>query len=137
MTTREQWDQLIDDHFRYEATDDVDGVVSTFVENAEHEMVGVPNGLRQGIPTIRRFYETLFASIKGEGVEPLKRYYGDDFVVDECLWRGQVTDGWAFGLPGKSGQANVRLLHVFELRDRHIARERLWFDRTALERQLR
>lgn len=136
MATREQLDQLINDHFRYEATDDVDGVMSTFVEDGEHEMIGVPGGLRHGKPTIRRFYETLFPSIEGEGVTPVKRYYGDNFVVDESLWTGQVIDGWAFGLPGKAGRANIRLLHVFELRDQHIASEHLWFDRIALERQL-
>lgn len=136
MDNRTQLDRLIDDHFRYEATDDVEGVVGTFAADCEHEMVGVADGLRHGKAAIHRFYEALFASIQGEGVEPLKRYYGDNFLVDECIWHGQVTDGWAFGLPGRSGRASFRLLHVFELRDQHIASEHLWFDRTALERQL-
>ena len=37
--TREQMDQLVDEHFNYEATDDVDGVMSTLSAGAEHEDV--------------------------------------------------------------------------------------------------
>jgi hypothetical protein len=33
-----------------------------------------------------------------------------------------------FKLDGKSGQAHLRLLHVFKLRDGVIAKENVWFE---------
>jgi hypothetical protein len=33
-------DQLVNDHFKYEATDDVEGVLATMAEDAEHQVVG-------------------------------------------------------------------------------------------------
>lgn len=35
---REQLDKLISDHFMYEATDDIEGVLRTFTEDADHEL---------------------------------------------------------------------------------------------------
>ncbi len=134
--TRRRLDRLIDDHFAFEAADDVDGVLGTFVEDAEHEVIGGPYGRLRGKPALRRFYETLFKEIEGEGVEPLGRLYGDDFVVDEAVWIGQVRDGRAFKLDGKQGHVRMRILHVFRLRDGLIARESFWFDQDDLARQL-
>ena len=42
--TRERIDQLIDDHFRYEATDDVDAVVASLTPDAAHHVVPSPVG---------------------------------------------------------------------------------------------
>lgn len=85
---------------------------------------------------IRAFYEMLFADLKGEGVTPLRRLYGEDFVVDETLWHGHVVDGRPFLMNGMSGKVSFRLLHVFELRDGKISREQVWCDLAALQRQL-
>ena len=63
-------------------------------------------------------YELLFRSISGERVEPLRRYYGEGFVVDETLWHGTIEDGAPFLCDGKRGKVSFRLLHVFELRSK-------------------
>lgn len=114
--TREEMDQIVNDHFTFEATDNIDGVISSLAEDVKHHVIGSPLGELTGKVAVRSFYEQLFSDLKGEGVEPVARWYGDDFLVDETLWTGYVADGRFFGLPGQSGHATFRLLHVFELR---------------------
>ncbi len=134
--SRESMDQLVNDHFKYEATDDIEGVLRTLTDDAEHEIVGGPDGPLRGQPAIRRFYERLFADLKGDRVEPVMRLYGDDFLIDETVWIGHVLDGRPFKLDGRSGPVRLRLLHVFKLRDGLIEKENVWFDFDGLERQL-
>jgi hypothetical protein len=67
---------------------------------------------------------------------PLRRYYGDDFLIDETLWNGYVEDGRPFLCEGKSGKVSFRLLHVFEIRDGRISREQVWTDLAAIHEQL-
>jgi predicted ester cyclase len=74
--------------------------------------------------------------LQGESVTPLRRLYGDDFVVDECLWNGHISDGQPFHCDGKSGPVSFRLLHIFELRDGKIGRENVWCDLAAIQQQL-
>jgi hypothetical protein len=134
--TRETMDNIVNDHFMYEATADLEGVLSTYADKPEHQVVGGPDGPLRGKAAIRRFYEGLFPALKGERAEP-----------DAPVWRrlhrrrelliGNVVDGRPFNLPGKSGHARVRLLHVFQLRDGLIAKERVWFDFDDMRRQLR
>ena len=50
---RAQMDQLVNDHFQYEATDDVEGVLGTMTEDAEHQVVGGPDGPLRGKARIR------------------------------------------------------------------------------------
>jgi uncharacterized protein len=137
MTSREVMDNIVNDHFMYEATADLEGVLRTYVEDPVHQVVGGPDGLLRGKPAIRAFYERLFPALKGERAEPVTRLYGDGFLVDESILIGQVVDGRPFALPGKSGHARVRLLHVFQLRDGLISNERVWFDHDDMRRQLR
>jgi ketosteroid isomerase-like protein len=134
--TREQMDQLVNEHFGFEATDDVEGVVGTLSDDAEHEVIPSPVGALTNPAKMRSYYEMLFASIKGESVTPLRRLYGEDFLVDETLWHGFVEDGRPFLCDGKSGKVSFRLLHVFEMRDDKITREQVWCDLGAIQQQL-
>jgi ketosteroid isomerase-like protein len=134
--SREEMDRVVDDHFGYEAADDVDGVMGTLAEGAEHEVVPSPMGALRDPARMREYYEMLFADIQGEEVEPLRRLYGEDFLVDEALWKGQIHDGRPFLCDGRSGPVSFRLLHVFELRDGKIAREQVWCDLAAIQEQL-
>lgn len=134
--SRESMNKVVNDHFMYEATDDIEGVLRTFTDNAQHELVGGPDGPLQGKTALRRFYVRLFQDLKGERVEPVMRLYGDDFLIDETIWVGHVVDGRAFRLEGRSGKVRLRLLHLFSLRDGLIAKENVWFDYDNLKRQL-
>lgn len=129
-------DRIIDEHFGYEAADDVDGVMASLAPEVEHEVVPSPVGALRDPARIRAYYERLFGSVKGAGVTPIRRLYGDDFIVDETLWRGTIEDGSIFLCDGKSGPVSFRLLHVFELEDGKITREAAWCDLAAIQQQL-
>ena len=134
--TREEMDRIVDQHFAFEAADDVDGVLGSLAEGAEHEIIPSPFGRLTDRAEIRRFYELLFRDLKGEGATPLRRLYGDGFVVDETVWHGRIADGRQFLCGGRSGPVSFRLLHIFELRGGKIAREDVWCDLAAIQKQL-
>ena len=133
---RTRMDAIVDEHFGYEAADDVDGVLATLTPDAVHHIIGSPLGEVTGPDAIRSLYTELFAALTGEKVEPVARWYGEDFLVDEALWTGQVHDARLLGLPGRSGRVTFRLLHVFDLRDGRISHERVWCDLAAIAAQV-
>lgn len=134
--SRAQIDQLINDHFMFEATDNLDGVMASLAPDVEHQVIPSPVGVLHDHTQIRAYYELLFGDIKGEGVTPLRRLYGEDFVVDEVMWNGRIDNGRPFLCEGKSGSVSFRLLHVFELREGKIGREQVWCDLAAIQQQL-
>ena len=134
--TREEMDRKIDEHFGFEARDDVEGVLATLSPDAEHDIVGSPSGPTRGREGARPFYESLFADLSDGRVECLKRLYGDDFLVDESVWRGKAP-GKPFGLDGKGRPLEFRLLHVVEFTGNgDIRRENVWVDLASIIRQL-
>jgi uncharacterized protein len=134
--TRDQMDQIVNDHFEYEASDDITGVMGSLTEDAEHEVIPSPVGTLSDQSEIRAYYEMLFSDLKGEGVTPIRRLYGEDFIIDETIWHGRVENGRPFLCDGKSGPVSFRLLHVFDLRDGKIRREQVWCDLAAIQQQL-
>ena len=136
--SRQAMDKLVNEHFMYEATADLEDVMGTYTEDPLHHVVGGPDGPLRGKPAIRGFYQRLFPALKGERAENLMRVYGEDLIVDETILIGTVVDGRPFSLPGRRGEGvRVRLLHVFKLRDGLIADEKVWFDADELRRQLK
>src|SRR5262245_32574154 len=134
--SRDGVDRLIDEHFRYECEDDVEGVLSTLAEDATHDVVGSPLGELHGREQTRSFYERMYADLDGHSVTRLHRYYGEGFVVDESLWEG-VAVGTPFGIPGNGRRLAFRILHVFELApEGTIARENVWMDFPGILQQL-
>ena len=134
--TPQQMDRKLDEHFHFEATDNVEGVLATLAADAEHDIVGSPTGPTQGRESARGFYEQLFQDLSGGGVQSLRRLYGENFMVDESLWRGNAP-GRPFGLEGRGRPLEFRLLHVLEFTDAgHIRRENVWLDMAAIVQQL-
>ena len=134
--TRKDMDRAVDEHFAFEANDDVDGVMATLSDNVEHEIIPSPFGLQTDKAGIRAYYELLFRCARGQTATPLRRYYGDDFVVDVTRSENYLEDGAPFLLPGKSGPIDTRLLHIFEFESGKITREEAWLDLAAIQRQL-
>jgi ketosteroid isomerase-like protein len=132
----EEMDRLIDEHFAYEAAHDLEGVMNTFVDDAELDLVGFPAGPRRGKHQIRGFYEQLYKVFDMEEAEPLHRYCGENFMVDEVICTGWCADGWLFRAQGFGGRVCFRLLHVLEFRDGRIARENVWLDSDNARQQL-
>jgi len=134
--TREQMDAKLDEHFAFEAADDVEGVLATLTEDVDHDVVGSPTGPVRGRHAARAFYEGLFPDLADGRVESLRRYYGDDFMVDDSLWRG-CARGRPFGIEGKGRPLEFRLLHVIEFAESgDIRRENVWIDLAAIQQQL-
>ncbi len=138
--TPQQMDRSINEHFAFEAhddVDDVDGVLATLAPGAVHDIVGHPTGPTRDPVAIRAFYEGLFADLADGEVTPLRRLYGEQFLVDESLWRGRAV-GRPFGFEGGNRPLNFRLLHVVEFADDgKIQREQVWLDGLAILQQLR
>jgi len=131
-----QMDRKIDEHFDFEARDDIDGVLATLAPDAEHDIVGHPTGPTVGRDAARAFYEGLFNDLSESRVETKRRLYGDSFLVDESLWRGRAP-GTPFGLEGKNRPLEFRLLHVVEYAaDGRMKRENVWVDMAAILQQL-
>jgi len=134
--TPTEMDRRIDDHFDFEARDDVDGVLATLAPDAEHDVVGWPFGPTRGRDAARPFYETLFADLADGRVECTKRLYGPNFLVDESMWSGKAP-GRPFGLDGRDRPLSFRLLHVVEFStEGQIQRENVWIDFAAIVQQL-
>lgn len=134
--TPAEMDKKIDEHFSFEARDDVAGVLATLAPDAEHDIVGWPAGPTHGRENAQPFYDALFADLKDGQVTCIKRLYGDQFLVDESIWRG-VAVGRPFGLEGGGRPLEFRLLHVIEFSDdNQIKRENVWVDLAAMIRQL-
>jgi hypothetical protein len=134
--TREQMNQKIDEHFAFEARDDVGGVLATLAPDVEHDIVGWPSGPTNGRAAARAFYDAMFVDLSDSKVECVKRLYGDHFLVDESVWRGKAP-GKPFGLDGRGRPLEFRLLHIIEFAENgDIKRENVWIDLAAILRQL-
>jgi len=134
--TRAEMDRRMDEHFRFEATDNIEGVLNTLAPDVEHDVVGWPTGPAHGRDGAKPFYDALFADLSDGKVECLRRFYGEDFLVDESMWRGRAP-GRPFGLEGKDRPLAFRLLHVIEFAGNgDIRRENVWVDLAAVMQQL-
>ena len=134
--TPQQMDRKIEEHFGYEAADDVEGVLATLAPDIEHDIVGSPSGPTHGPEGARPFYEALFADLADGRIQTIRRPYGEDFLVDESLWKGRAP-GRPFGLEGRDRPLEFRLLHVVEYApDGRMKRENVWLDLAAIIQQL-
>jgi predicted ester cyclase len=134
--TPEQMNRKIDEHFSYEANDDVAGVLATLTSDATHDIVGYPTGPTRGREAARAFYENMFSDLAESKVTTLRRLHGKDFLVDESFWEGRAP-GRPFGLDGKNRPLSFRLLHVVEFTpEGQIQKEQVWLDLAAIMQQL-
>jgi hypothetical protein len=134
--TPQQMDQKIEEHFRFEASDDVEGVLATLAPDVTHHIVGYPTGPTLGRENARAFYKRLFTDLAESSVTLVKRLYGENFMVDESLWTGRAP-GRPFGLEGHNRPLTFRILHVVEFTESgQIQREQVWLDMAAILQQL-
>ena len=136
MSTPAMMDAKRDEHFGFEARDDVEGVLSTPADDVEHDIVGWPLGPSHGLTEVRAFYESLFPDLADGQVRTVRRLYGDDFLVDESIWSGRAV-GRPFGFEGRGRPLEFRLLHVLRFAENgQIAGEQVWLDSAAIAQQL-
>jgi uncharacterized protein len=133
--TRTQMDALVDGHYRAEETGDLEAIVAAFTPDAEHDVVGRPGDPLHGGEQIAGFYGALFEELRIDRFEPVRRWYGDDHVVDESLLHATAT-GRPFGLEGRGRPVQARFLHIFDFSGGLISRESAWIDMAAIQQQL-
>ena len=129
-------DAVMARHFEAEATHDRAGILATLTEDAEHEPVGFPGAPFHSHDELMGFYEALFAELEQQDVTPVRRLYGDSFLVDEVQYTGRAYHdfmGFEFGPEGKP--VDFRLLHVCEFDGDRISREQVWLDVNAIRMQ--
>ena len=136
MLTPAQMDAKLDEHFGFEARDDIEGVVATLAEDVVHDVVGWPPGPSHGREAARTFYEGTFPDLADGEVASVRRLYGEGFMVDESIWKG-MAPGRPFGIEGHGRPLEFRLLHVLEFNTGgQISRENVWIDLAAIQQQL-
>ena len=116
---------VVDRHMRDEAVNP-DAVMALYTDDAVLEIPA--RGLRfDTLAAIRDNYVRMFASMAEIEIEPLDRFATAERVVDECLVRLRVTGDGLLNVPVPIGsRAELRLLHVFHMRDGRIAREEVF-----------
>ena len=118
----------VENHFHSEALNEVEAALETFTDDIVWE-APAPNGLNRkyrGKEELGEGYRRLFASMKDVKFEFLQRFATEDRVVDDSVVTFEVAkDGyWHFPVGSK---VEMRLVHIFEMRDGKISRE-LVFD---------
>jgi uncharacterized protein len=133
--TRAEMDALVEGHYRAEEQGDLDAIVEGFTSNAEHDVAGRPGDPLHGADQIEGFYKALLAELQIDRFEPVRRWYGDDHVVDESVLHATAV-GRPFGLEGRGRPVQSRFLHIFDFSDGLISRESAWIDLAAIQQQL-
>jgi ketosteroid isomerase-like protein len=118
----------VENHFHSEALNEVDAALETFTDDIVWEAPAL-NGLNRrfaGKQAVERNYRALFASMRDVKFTFLQRFATEDRVVDDSLVTFEVARNgyWHFPLGSK---VEMRLVHIFEMRDGRISRE-LVFD---------
>jgi ketosteroid isomerase-like protein len=118
----------VESHFHSEALNEVEVALQGFTDDIVWEAPAL-NGLNRryvGKPAAAENYRQLFASMRNVQFTFLQRFATADRVVDDSLVTFEVArDGyWHFPL---GSRVEMRLVHIFEMRDGQIARE-LVFD---------
>lgn len=92
--TAVEMEAVLDAHYKYEAANDVDGVVSTLTDDVVHDVVGFPGGPLQGRDAARRFYQQgnlrlpsevanlAYARLPAQDLERARRFYADALDVE-------------------------------------------------------
>ncbi len=116
--------EAVENHFHSEALEEVETALETFTDDVVWE-APAPNGLNRsfvGKEAAGENYRRLFASMRDVKFQLLQRFATEDRVVDDSIVTFEVAeDGyWHFPLGSK---VEMRLVHIFEMRDGKIARE--------------
>jgi ketosteroid isomerase-like protein len=119
---------VVENHFHSEALNEVEAALETFSDDIVWE-APAPNGLDRsfsGKPAVAENYRRLFASMRGVRFQFLQRFATEDRVVDDSIVTFEVAKEGYWHFPVGS-QVEMRLVHIFEMRDGKISRE-LVFD---------
>lgn len=128
---------VVEAHFHSEAANEVDQALSLYTDNVvwESPTRGI---VLQGKEAAARNYSKMFRSMADRKVTPLRRFATADQVVDESILRFRLVDDGMTNAPLPVGSdVELRMVHIFEMHDRSIAREvvyEIWHEATNTRR---
>jgi ketosteroid isomerase-like protein len=112
-------------HFHSEAENDIEAALRLYTDDIVFE-AGALNGLNRsfsGKQAVAKFYCELWATMRDVKFKFLQRFATEDRVVDDSLVTFEVVrDGcWPHFSTGQ--KIEMRLVHIFEMRDGKISKE--------------
>jgi len=135
VAQRTRLDLLVDAHLHALRDSDIETVMSCASEDVEYDLVGSAPSAIRGREAVRNHHLREFANTMHERNVPVRRLYGEGFVVDELTWEGRIT-GRVGPLVGHGRRVSHRILRIFEVRDGLVARQSIYTDFAAIARQL-
>ena len=128
---------IIDRHFAAENAHDVEATLETYTDDIVWDDVTHPDAPFHGKDEVGRVYSSIINAIPDVELRSVKRFSGGEgrFVVDESILTGHVEGEWS-GMSGDGAPVEVRILHIFEVRDGLISYENAWFDASNVQRQI-
>lgn len=129
--------EIIDRHFAAENAHDVAGTLATYTDDILWDDVTHPDAPFHGKDEVGKVYSSIIDAIPDVRLTSVKRFSAENqrIVVDESILTGHVEGEWS-GMAGGGAPVEVRILHIFEIRDGLISYENAWFDAAAVQRQI-
>jgi ketosteroid isomerase-like protein len=118
----------VDKHFHSEALNEVEAALDLYTDDIIWEAPAL-SGLNRsfcGKHDVAKNYLELFSSMRDVNFQSLQRFATEDRVVDDSIVTFEIARAgfWPWPLHAK---IEMRLVHIFEMRDAKISRE-LVFD---------
>jgi steroid delta-isomerase-like uncharacterized protein len=128
---------IVDRHFAAENAHDVEATLATYTDDIVWDDVTHPQSPFQGKEAVGEVYTDILSAIPDVKFESTLRFNSADgeWVLDISNVSGHVEGEWA-GIQGGGAPVEIRLLHLFRVRDGLIAYENAWFDSAAVLRQV-
>jgi ketosteroid isomerase-like protein len=115
--------EVVEAHFHDEHPEGIERALRLYTEDIVWE-APARGVLRQGKEPVKENYLAMFASAKDIELIPLQRFGTEDRVVDDTIARFTLTgDGWINAPYPVGTRVEVRVVHIFEMRDGLISRE--------------
>ena len=114
----------VENHFHSEGLSDVDKALETFTDDVVWD-APAPNGLNRSVSgkeAAGNNYRRLWGAMRNVKFQPVQRFATEDRVVDDSIITFEVAKDGYFSFP-VGAQVEMRLVHIFEMRDGKIAKE--------------
>lgn len=114
---------IVEAHFHSESQNDVDRALTLFTDDIVWEAPA--RGLRfEGKEAVGANYRAMFASVKDIAFQNLDRFATHNRVADDSIVTFRLTGDGFVNFPIPIGSlVEMRLVHIFEMRDGKISRE--------------
>ncbi len=111
----------VEAHFHSEAANEVDEALKLYTDDIVWE-APARNLIFQGKEDVGNNYRKIFASIRDVEFRNLQRFATEDRVVDDSILTFVITQEGFLPLP-VGQEVEMRLAHIFEMRDGKISKE--------------